>query len=186
MSGRVLEVGSKNYGNTASFRDQYGNCEYIGVDIAQGEGVDQVIDLCEGTGVLALNSFDLIICCSVLEHVKKPWLMAANLSQLLGIGGLIYISVPWVWRYHPYPDDYFRFSWRGVQELFDGFQWRDITYSTNIPGEFHPIDNAANRIDSALGFRKRVWFRGRRKYLPSLMVNMLGTKVASDRLEQAG
>ncbi len=127
VSGRVLEVGSKNYGNTASLRDQYGNCEYIGVDFAQGEGVDQVIALCEGSGVLALNSFDLIICYSVLEHVKQPWLLAANLYQLLGIGGLIYISVPWVWRYHPYPDDYFRFSWRGCR-----------SYLTDSNGEISP------------------------------------------------
>jgi len=175
-SGRVVEVGSKDYGNTASFRDHYENCEYIGVDIAEGEGVDRVIDLCEGVGDLAQGTVDLIICCSVLEHVKKPWLMAANLSRLLRDGGTLYISVPWVWRYHPYPDDYFRFSWRGVQELFDGYEWRDINYSTNIEGEFYPIKSADDRIDSALGFRKRVWFRGRRKYLPSLMVNMLGTK----------
>ncbi len=176
VAGKVLEVGSKDYGNTASFRDQYRNCEYVGVDIAAGDGVDQVVDLCGGTGGLGLGTFYLIICCSVMEHVKKPWKMANNISELLRAGGRVYISVPWVWRYHPYPDDYFRFSWRGIQELFPDISWQDIAYSTNIAGEFYEINELSKRIDSQLGLRKRVWLKGRRKYLPSLMVNMLGTR----------
>ena len=100
----------------------YTNCEYIGADIADGEGVDVVIDLCEGIGDIEPESIDLIVCCSVLEHVKKPWRMAENIDRLTRSGGKIYISVPWVWRYHPYPDDYFRFSWRGIEELFENVQ----------------------------------------------------------------
>ena len=154
----------------------YTNCEYIGADIADGEGVDVVIDLCEGIGDIEPESIDLIVCCSVLEHVKKPWRMAENIDRLTRSGGKIYISVPWVWRYHPYPDDYFRFSWRGIEELFENVQCSDMSYSTNIPGEFHEINDSSTKIDSKLGIRKRVWGKGRRKYLPSLMVNMLGTK----------
>lgn len=175
LEGPVLEIGSKDYGNTASFRDYFVGNEYVGIDMAAGKNVDLVLDLVEGTGDLPRSHFALGICCSVLEHVRKPWVMADNMASLIRPGGMLYISVPWVWRYHPYPDDYFRFSWRGVMELFEGFDWQHIYYSTNLPGEFHEITPTTTRVDKELGHAK--WtLRGKRKYLPSLMVNMLGTK----------
>src|SRR5687768_11266228 len=103
--GRILEVGSKDYsdqggGVTQNFRQRYGG-NYVGVDMEAGRGVDVVQDLSQSIGPLERESFDLIICCSVLEHVRKPWVMADNLTDLLRAGGRLYIAVPWVWRYHP-------------------------------------------------------------------------------------
>src|SRR5207237_7089651 len=118
IDGPVLEVGSKEYGSTSSFRKLYTGNEYIGVDMAEGPGVDVVADLTRSQGDLREGYFGLAICCSVLEHVAKPWLFAEILTRLVRPGGMLYMSVPWVWRYHPYPDDYFRFSPRGVVSLF--------------------------------------------------------------------
>lgn len=173
FEGRILEVGSKDYGNTTSFREEYPASEYIGVDIEPGPGVDRVVDLTEGLGDLAPASFDLAICCSVLEHVRRPWRLAGHLGALLRPGGLLYISVPWVWRYHAYPDDYWRFSWRGVSELFDGFDWEQMLYSTNVPGEFLPLQPDT---DDRMHYFKALDEQRRRKYLPYLNVNMLGRR----------
>lgn len=178
VQGPVLEVGSKDYGSTSTFRGVYTASEYIGVDMAPGKGVDAVVDLVEGIGALPPAHFELIICCSVMEHVRRPWVFAENLARLVRPGGRIYISVPWVWRYHAYPDDYFRFSWRGIAELFPGFDWTALEYSTTVSGEFIPIGSDAQQTDDALARRRLVgWFpRKRRKYLPYLMVNMLGRR----------
>ena len=175
VSGPVLEIGSKDYGNTSSFRDFYSTSDYVGIDLEEGENVDHILDLTESLGPLAKEHFSLGICCSVLEHVRKPWLMADNISAVIRPGGSIYISVPWVWRYHAYPDDYFRFSWRGIAELFPDFDWRDVYYSTNIENEFYEITEENTKIDSKLGIRKKT-LGGKRKYLPSLMINMIGIK----------
>ncbi|HQQ63874.1 MAG TPA: class I SAM-dependent methyltransferase [Pseudomonadales bacterium] len=176
--GAVLEVGSKDYGSTSSFRNVYHSNEYIGVDMADGKGVDAVVDLVEGTGSLPLGHFDLIICCSVMEHVHKPWVFAENLGKLTRTGGQIYISVPWVWRYHAYPDDYFRYSHRGVMTLFPGFEWKSIEYSTNVPGEFIPVTADGKSSDDSMAVRRKLGLfnKQKRKYLPYLMINMLGTK----------
>jgi hypothetical protein len=114
-----------------------------------------------------------------MEHVKKPWLFADNLSALTRPGGRLYISVPWVWRYHPYPDDYFRFSWKGVMELFPSFEWSGIEYSTSVPDEFVSIENGGERRDDEMACFRRVklFSKEKRKYLPYLMVNMIGTKM---------
>lgn len=176
VDGPVLEIGSKDYGSTSSFRDFYTQSEYVGVDMEAGKGVDVIQDLTQSTGPLPQSHFALGICCSVLEHVKKPWVFAENLNSLVRPGGLLFMSVPWVWRFHAYPDDYFRFSYRGIISLFENFDWQTIYYSTNVPGEFFAIGNQDTGVDNSLAVMVKTQSGHQRKYLPYLMVNMLGTK----------
>lgn len=173
--GPVLEVGSKDYGNTTTFRDVFTGDDYIGIDLSPGKDVDRVLDLAAGTGDLPDGHFALAICCSVLEHVRRPWEMAANITRLLRPGGALYVAVPWVWRYHPYPDDYFRFSWRGIAEIFPGISWSRMAYSTTAADEFFDITGDGFGIDN--GLAKFVETpKGQRKYLPYLQVHMLGVR----------
>jgi len=178
VSGAVLEIGSRDYGdsNPATFRHLYQSSEYTGVDLSPGKGVDMVVDLTEGLGGLREAHYALVICCSVLEHTPKPWAMADNITRLLRVGGMAYISVPWVWRYHAFPDDYFRYSPRGVQVLFPHIEWFRATYSTTVPGEqadinLQNIGDADNQMAEYADTPN-----GKRKYLPHLMINMLGRR----------
>lgn len=164
---RVIEVGSKDYGNTASFREHYRKAEYVGVDIEPGLGVDVVQDLVQGTGGLA--PADVVICCSVLEHTPKPWLMAENITRLVMPGGWLYISVPWVQRYHKYPDDYFRFSPAGIQALFPDFSFLQPSLQTSPDGQHIPWEYGADNT--------RAITQNNRKYLPYFHVNMVGRRV---------
>jgi len=175
VSGPILEIGSKDYGNTSSFRDWFQKNEYIGIDMEAGKNVDFVMDLTQNTGNLKGDYFSLCICCSVLEHVRKPWVMAENLTKLVRERGYLFMSVPWIWGYHPYPDDYYRFSWRGIIQLFPDFEWTNIYYSSKIQNEFFEITKSEVDIDNKLSIKKRT-FKGKRRYLPCLMVNMMGTK----------
>ena len=164
----VLEIGSKNYGSTAPFRTLFDKETYIGLDQEAGPGVDLVGDLSAGLIGLREGDFTLILCCSVLEHVQYPWLLARNAMRLLAPGGMLYVSAPWVWRYHPYPEDYWRFSWRGIEALFEPLTWTVAMYSTSIEGEFfYALPDADNQ---------RAVMRGSRKYLPYLLLHMLGRK----------
>ena len=179
VDGPVLEVGSKDYGSTSSFRDFYAGAEYVGLDMAAGKGVDVVADLTRSIDPLKEAYFGLGICCSVLEHVDKPWVFAANLTRVIRPGGLLYMSVPWVWRYHAYPDDYFRFSHRGVMKLFEEFEWSRLFYSTTVENEFIEIEEPLADKDAGADNRMAIQLKkdeARRKYLPYLMVNMLGRR----------
>ena len=176
VEGPVLEVGSKEYGSTSSFRSFYPGNEYIGVDMAEGPGVDVVVDLTQGFAPLPENHFALAICCSVLEHVRKPWLFAANLTRVVRPGGHVYMSVPWVWRYHAYPDDYFRFSQQGVRALFEEFTWTNAAYATNVPDEIVDIPLPDPGIDDHMRKVMLTPEGRKRAYMPYLMVNMMGTK----------
>jgi SAM-dependent methyltransferase len=178
--GPVLEIGSKDYGSTSSFRDFYAGAEYVGVDMSEGKGVDVVADLTKSVGPLKESYFGLGICCSVLEHVEKPWLFAPNLTRLIRPGGKLYMSVPWVWRYHAYPDDYFRFSHRGVMSLFDEFTWSNIFYSSTAANEFIEITPEDTGGDNRMAAMADAGGGRQRKYLPYLMVNMIGTRRPRD------
>jgi SAM-dependent methyltransferase len=188
-SGPVLEIGSKDHApasgvaasGTSSFRDVYPGVPYVGVDLEEGPGVDRVIDLAAGTGGLPEDHFALAICCSVLEHTPRPWVMAANITRLVAPGGVLYVSVPWVWCYHCYPDDYFRFSASGVRALFDGFDWKGAWYSTSVIGELIPIDFADRTREDRLREVVAPATGGSpaRTYLPYLAVNMIGARRAA-------
>lgn len=177
VTGPILEIGSKDYGSTSSFRDAFPGNPYIGIDMAEGKAVDKVVDLVEGIGDLPENHFELAVCCSVLEHVPRPWVMADNITRLMAPGGRLYMSVPWVWRYHAYPDDYFRFSFRGVEALFPGFRWDAPYYSTNVEGEFIAITDTTRDADNRMAVHAKTPSGAARKYLPYLMVNMIGAKL---------
>jgi SAM-dependent methyltransferase len=178
VTGPVIEIGAKDYGSTTSFRDLYRGVEYVGADLESGKGVDVVVDLTSGLGELKEGWFALAICCSVLEHTPKPWAMAANITRLLRPGGVLYLSVPWVWRYHAYPDDYFRFSPRAVPVLFPELRWTRATYSTTVEGEHIDLDlDDFREVDNRMAEYADTP-HGRRKYLPYLMVNMLGARGA--------
>ena len=124
--GKALIVGSRIYVEKEDRRKRY--ADVIGVDMQAGPGVDRVLDL-EETLPADFGPFAHIECMSVLEHSRRPWLMAANLERVLELGGSIFVTVPFVWRVHGYPDDYWRFTASGVRELFPRIRWTAETYA---------------------------------------------------------
>jgi len=122
-SGRTLIVGSQVYGEKEDRRKRYSNV--VGVDMLAGPGVDVVANLEEP---VSIGAFAHIECMSVLEHSARPWLLAGNLETLLEPGGTIFVTVPFIWRYHGYPSDFWRFTIQGIRALFSGIEWRDTAY----------------------------------------------------------
>jgi len=123
--GRTLVVGSKVYGKKQDRRKLYPKA--IGLDLFEGDGVDIVHDL-ETTLPEDLGKFAHIDCVSVLEHVRRPWLMAANIETALMEGGTLLVCVPFVWRVHSYPGDYWRMTAEALEVLFPNIQWYSRKY----------------------------------------------------------
>lgn len=132
LKGRLLEVGSKQY-ESGYIRWKDAFPDHVGMDMQAGEGVDIVHNLESGAYP---EMYDSILCLSVLEHTRKPWVVAENLMAMLKPGGHIVVGTPWIWRTHNYPGDYFRISVTGIQSLFDGLEWVDTAYCSTVDGEF--------------------------------------------------
>jgi SAM-dependent methyltransferase len=125
--GRTLIVGSKIFSQREDRRQLYPNA--VGVDLCDGEGVDAVAD-CETDALLRLGKFRHVECLSVLEHARRPWLIAANIERVLEPGGSVYISVPAIWRRHDYGGDRWRILPDAVRDLFPAIEWKAINIAT--------------------------------------------------------
>lgn len=127
--GRTLIAGSYVVGDKPDRRLIYRaqGLEVIGADMRSGPGVDAVVNL-EESDSIGLGLFSHIECLSMLEHCRRPWLVAMHLQHMLIPGGTIYVRAPFVWRVHSYPSDYFRFTIDGLRELFPRIAVTDSAY----------------------------------------------------------
>jgi SAM-dependent methyltransferase len=126
-AGRTLVVGSRQYNDKADRRRFYPDA--IGVDMRGGPGVDVVHDL-ENPLPEIYGKFDHVDCASVLEHVRRPWLLCANIESLLTDGATVFITVPFVWRVHGYPSDYWRMTAEALPVLFPHVEWSTVYYES--------------------------------------------------------
>jgi SAM-dependent methyltransferase len=210
----VLQVGSRNLvadRNERNWRSLIGKrfgarAAFLGIDLAPGNNVDEILDICAAPKALKATlgdqQFDLVICCHVLEHTPDPVRAAANIQGLLRPGGLAYIATPWSQAFHATPDDYWRFSLRGLALLFrelevlsafysGGDVGLDVAYRIERDGRPETgvgagaveqglfqlvLDHEDNR--SLLARQATDRLPVSRTYLPTLFVNLVGRRRA--------
>ena len=76
------------------------------------------LDLCEPPSTL--DTYDLVICEQVLEHVPDPWRATRTLYDLCRAGGHVVVSTPFLIKVHPTPFDFWRFTEDGMRRLLEG------------------------------------------------------------------
>lgn len=65
------------------------------------------------------NTFDVVFCDQVAEHVKKIWLWTSELSRICKVGGYVIIINPVSWNYHEAPVDCWRIYPEGMKALYE-------------------------------------------------------------------
>jgi SAM-dependent methyltransferase len=208
---RVLQVGSRSAmadRNERNWRNliaqRFGSrARFTGIDLVEGSNVDRVVDICDSAGAvntLGEGEFDLVICCHVLEHTRDPFGAAHNIQAVMRPGGLAYIATPWSQAFHATPDDFWRFSLRGLGLMFEPLEVVSAFYSGGDVGldvayriecEGRPelgvragaveqglfqvvLDHEDNRAVLACQATERLPVS--RTYLPTLFVNLVGRK----------
>lgn len=100
------------------------NSEVVNVDIYPYAGVKIVAG---GDAVpLPDGSVARIISDTVLEHVSDPTTVVKEMHRLLTVGGLAYVTVPFLYPFHSSPSDYQRWTDIGAKELFRDFEIVEI------------------------------------------------------------
>ena len=90
---------------------------YAALDIEARPNIDIVGDVLDPPVKDA--SYDTIISTQVMEHVRKPWVMAQQIERILRPGGIAIVSAPFITPFHSDPHDYFRFTELGMRTLFE-------------------------------------------------------------------
>lgn len=117
--------------NKLTFDAKY---DYFGVDLKPSESANLLVgDICSADFLERykdfVNFFDVIYSNNVFEHLRKPWIAARNLSGMLKIGGIVITVVPFAQRYHEDPEDFFRYTHKGVISLFEDSSSYDVMES---------------------------------------------------------
>ena len=211
---RVLQVGSRSLVSDRNERNwrslvtkRFGErSTFIGIDLLEGSNVDSVLDICSPSKTLKAKlgeePFDLVICCHVLEHTRDPMRAARNIESVLRPGGIAFLATPWSQAFHATPDDYWRFSVRGLMLLFEGLEILSSFYSGGDVGldvAYRVERDGAPELDSRAGAVEQGLFQlvldhednravlarqaterlpVSRTYMPTLFVNVVGRKAS--------
>ena len=65
------------------------------------------------------GAFDTVLSNQVLEHVADPRALWADMVRVLAPGGRLIVTVPFSFRLHAEPDDYWRFTPHALRRLCD-------------------------------------------------------------------
>ena len=76
------------------------------------------------------NSYEIVICREVLEHVKDPAQVLSELHRVLTPGGTLLLSTRFLFPIHEAPDDRWRFTRYVLEELTTAFSEVEITEDT--------------------------------------------------------
>ncbi len=127
----VLEIAPQDHGGIRPMLPPTASVTTF--DIDPTSSADVIGDICETNSVLPSESFDLLICTEVLEHVSNPFLAVMEIRRLLKPGGRAYLSAPFNFRIHgPLPDNW-RFTEHGWRQLLSDFLSVDI-FELSAPG----------------------------------------------------
>jgi len=107
---------------------------YVGVDSAPGSQVDEVAEA--ESLPFEDQSFDLVLCTQVLEHVQDPGATLSEIYRVLQPGGAALVSTHGVFLYHPDPpdsdQDYWRWTHAGLEKTIrDSGDWDEVTLRAN-------------------------------------------------------
>ena len=121
--GRLLDVGCGSKPYEHIFRPYV--TEYLGIEheatFAKTAAVGHAgkPDLYYDGGRLPFEdgTFDTVLNVQVAEHTPRPGFLIGELGRVLAKDGTLIVSVPFQFRLHEQPHDYFRFTPHGLQVL---------------------------------------------------------------------
>ncbi len=134
----IFDIGSKEERSSYAFGDPPPGARVVCVDIEPAPGVDLVADA-HNLHMVANDSVDCVVSVSTLEHVRQPATVVQEIFRILKPGGIVYLNVPFVFPYHTDPDDFYRFSYRGIEILCEDFERLDSGFNRGPASTFHHL-----------------------------------------------
>lgn len=134
----IYDIGSRDAKAGYAFGKPPEDATVICVDIEEGVGVDLVADA-HDLSMVEDASVDFVTSVSVLEHVRYPQKVVKEMYRILKPGGIIYLSVPFIFPFHGAPSDYYRFSFKGIEILCEDFEKVDSGFNRGPASTMHHL-----------------------------------------------
>lgn len=118
----IYEFGSLQVPNQVGFADLrplFPGKQFVGSDIRQGPGVDTILDL--ENIALPDKTVGTALCICTLEHVEHPRKAIQEVHRVTRTDGIFIIVVPFYFKIHNYPNDYWRFTPECIKSLLKPF-----------------------------------------------------------------
>ena len=126
VRGRLLDVGCgwKPYAPLFAGRVTH----YVGVELPTSRSASGVVDVYASGLALPFRweTFDAVLCTEVLEHVPEPERLLNEAARVLRPGGVLLLTVPWLWAVHEAPHDYYRYTEFGLRHLLEVTGFVDV------------------------------------------------------------
>ena len=136
--GVVLDVGAK----AAPYQQHIPATRYVRLDIDPSRQPDICADVHELEGE---PEFDTVLVIEALEHLYDPQTAIERLRAVLKPGGVCVLSTRFLYRYHPDPEDHYRFTQDSLQYLFRHFSDVEVHHHGNRAQVIWELLNAGGR-----------------------------------------
>jgi 2-polyprenyl-3-methyl-5-hydroxy-6-metoxy-1,4-benzoquinol methylase len=151
---RVLDAGA----GRAPFRKLFAKVDYETADFGKVDKKYGVIDhVCDLSAIPVQDeSYDLVLCTQVLEHVAEPLGVLREFHRVLKPGGQAWLSAPLFYAEHEKPYDFHRytqFAWQWMAEQA-GFEIKEMEW---LEGYYGTLAYQARFAVRYLPKKWRVW-----------------------------
>lgn len=93
------------------------------------------------------NSYDFLLMFNVMEHIYNYRNLMNEAVRVLRPGGVMHGLVPFMWHFHPDPNDYFRFSEQALKKVLEENNVRKVEV---YPICYGPFKVAASNLCTVL------------------------------------
>ena len=123
VQGNILDVGC----GTKPYQHLFNAVSYTGLEIERTKenATDETVVLYDGKHFPFNDSFfDAVFTSQVFEHVFNPPDFLKEINRVLVNGGVLLMTVPFIWDEHEQPYDYGRYSSFGLKSILEnnGFE----------------------------------------------------------------
>lgn len=120
LSGTLLDVGCGDMLYREMVLGEPGRVtRYVGLDLQGSEYVQTAPDLTWDGSTIPLddNSIDCVLATELLEHCPNPEAVLREIGRVLAPGGVLLVTVPFLWPIHDPPHDEYRFTPFAIERL---------------------------------------------------------------------
>ena len=168
VKGSLLDLGCGNVPLYKFYKDKVQNitCVDWASSLHNLEHLDISCDLNQNLPI-ASDSFDIVICSDVLEHIKDPFNLFKEINRVLKPGGYLLLNYPFIYGIHEDPHDYLRYTEYFIRDLTKTFEL-EVVECFRFGNLIDILEHVVVRILDRIRFTKPISFLWCKLFIPSM------------------